>query len=83
MSVRDGCGGLQEALAQVYGPSVLDQRCIFHKLHNVRNKGRSELKGKEHQEERKQLLKEASAIYQAQNRTPQAHLRLQTWAQLA
>lgn len=80
MSVRDGCGGLEEALAQVYGPSVLDQRCIFHKLHNVGSKVRSELKGKEYQEERKQLMKEASAIYQAESAS-QAQQRLQAWAQ--
>jgi hypothetical protein len=77
-SVRDGCGGLEEALAQVYGPSVLDQRCLFHNLHNVGTKVRSELKGKEHQEERKQLMKEASAIYQAQTAS-QAYQRLHAW----
>src|SRR5258708_4731517 len=80
MSVRDGCGGLEEALAQVYGLSVLDQRCIFHKLHNVGSKVRSELKGKEHQEERKHLMKEASAIYRAETAS-QAQQRLQAWAQ--
>ena len=80
MSVRDGCGGLAEALAQVYGSSVLDQRCIFHKLHNVASKARSELKGKAHQEERQQLMKEASTIYQAATAS-QAHLRLQAWVQ--
>ena len=42
MIVRDGCGGLEEAVAQVYGPCVLDQRCVFHKLHNVASKVRSE-----------------------------------------
>ncbi len=41
---------------------------------------RSELKGKEHEEERKQLMKEASAIYQAETAS-QAQLRLQAWAQ--
>ncbi len=80
MSVRDGCGGLEEALAQVYGPCVLDQRCIFHKLHNVGNKVRSELKGKEHQEERKQLMKEASEIYQVETAL-QAQQKLQIWAE--
>jgi transposase-like protein len=78
MSVRDGCGGLEQALAQVYGPDVLDQRCIFHKLHNVGSKVRSELKGKEHQEAAAQLMKEASAIYQAESAS-QAHQRLQAW----
>src|SRR5258708_30435615 len=44
--VRDGSGGLGEALALVYGPTVRAQRCIFHKLQNVATKCRSELKGK-------------------------------------
>ena len=55
MIVRDGSGGLGEAVALVYGSSVLDQRCIFHKLKNVADKARSELKGEEKREERKQL----------------------------
>jgi Transposase, Mutator family len=55
MIVRDGSGGLGEAVALVYGTSVLDQRCIFHKLKNVADKARSELKGEEKREERKQL----------------------------
>jgi transposase-like protein len=80
MCVRDGCGGLEQAHAQVYGPSVLDQRCVFHKLHNVGTKVRSELKGKEHKEERKRLMKEASEIYRAETAS-QAHLRLQEWEQ--
>ena len=33
--VRDGGGGLGEALSYVYDKSVADQRCIFHKLKNV------------------------------------------------
>jgi transposase-like protein len=80
MIVRDGCGGLEEAVAHVYGLSVLDQRCVFHKLHNVGMKVRSELKGKEKQEERKQLMKEASEIYQAETAL-QARKELQEWAQ--
>jgi putative transposase len=80
MIVRDGCGGLEGAVAQVYGPSVLDQRCVFHKLHNVGTKVRSELKGKEQREERKQLMKEASEIYQAETALL-ATQQLQTWAQ--
>lgn len=51
--VRDGSGGLGEALALVYGATVLEQRCIFHKLHNVATKCRSELKGKEQRDLRK------------------------------
>ncbi len=63
--VRDGSGGLGEALALVYGSTVLEQRCIFHKLHNVAAKCRSELKGKEKRDLRKQLMEQAAAIYQA------------------
>ncbi len=64
--VRDGSGGLGEALALVYGSTVLEQRCIFHKLHNVATKCRSELKGKEKRDLRKQLMEQAAGIYQAE-----------------
>jgi hypothetical protein len=40
MVVRDGSGGLGEALAFVYGSTVLEQRCLFHKLRNVADKVR-------------------------------------------
>jgi Transposase, Mutator family len=40
MVVRDGSGGLGEALAFVYGSTVLEQRCLFHKLRNVADKAR-------------------------------------------
>ena len=42
--IRDGSGELGEALAWVYGASLLEQRCIFHKLRNVADKGREERK---------------------------------------
>ena len=80
MVVRDGSGGLGEALALVYGSTVLDQRCLFHKLRNVADKARSELKGEEKREERKQLLEQASAIYQAES-AAQARERLARWAE--
>jgi transposase-like protein len=80
MTVRDGCGGLEAAIAQVYGSSVFDQRCVFHKLHNVATKVRSELKGKEKHEERKQIMEEASAIYQATTAELARH-RLHEWAE--
>ena len=35
MVVRDGGGGLKQAIELVYGSKVIDQRCIFHKLQNV------------------------------------------------
>ena len=80
MVVRDGSGGLGEALAFVYGSTVLEQRCLFHKLRNVADKVRGELKGEEKREERKQLLEQASAIYQAES-AAQANTRLTRWAQ--
>src|SRR5437868_849259 len=80
MVVRDGSGGLGEALALVYGSTVLEQRCLFHKLRNVADKARSELKGEDKREERKQLLEQASAIYQAES-AAQARERLARWAE--
>lgn len=78
--VRDGSGGLGEALALVYGTTVAEQRCIFHKLQNVSKKSRSELKGKEKQEARKQLMEQAAAIYQADT-AAHACDRLAQWVQ--
>src|SRR5260370_340431 len=43
--IRDGCGGLGRAVGLVYAQSVVSQRCIFHKLKNVRDRCRTELKG--------------------------------------
>src|SRR5258708_2297075 len=65
--VRDGSGGLGEALALVYGSTVLEQCCIFHKLQNVGTKCGSELKGKEQRDLRKQLMEQAALVYQAEN----------------
>lgn len=56
----------------------MDQRCIFHKLRNVADKVRSELKGDEKRDERKQIMKQASMIYQAESAL-QAKDRLATW----
>lgn len=80
MIVRDGCGGLEEAIALVYGKSILDQRCIFHKLKNVGDKARSELKGEEKREKRKQIMKQAAIIYQAESAL-QAKQRLEEWSE--
>jgi transposase-like protein len=77
--IRDGGGGLGQALDLVYGSTVIDQRCIFHKLKNVRDKCRTELKGDEHKEERKHLLHQASAVYEAVS-PEQAKERLSAWA---
>jgi putative transposase len=78
--VRDGSGGLGEALAMVYGSTIREQRCIFHKLQNVSTRCRSELKGKEKREVRKQLMEQASAIYQAGNAN-EARNRLAQWCE--
>ena len=78
--IRDGCGELGEAIAWVYGSTVLEQRCIFHKLRNVADKSREELKGEANKETRKQLLEQASAIYQAES-AADARARLATFAQ--
>lgn len=64
----------------MYGKSVLEQRCIFHKLRNVATKGRSELKGKEKHDLRKQLMEQAAAIYQAENAN-EARQRLAQWGE--
>jgi len=77
--VRDGCGELGEAIAWVYGSTVTEQRCIFHKLRNVADKCREELKGEEKKETRKLLMEQASAIYQAES-AQEARQRLATFA---
>ena len=77
--IRDGCGGLGRAVELVYAQSVIDQRCIFHKLKNVRDKCRTELKGDDHREQRRQLLQDASAVYQAES-AEQAKERLAVWS---
>jgi putative transposase len=78
--IRDGCGELGEAIAWVYGSTVIEQRCIFHKLRNVADKCREELKGETQKETRKQLMEQAAAIYQAEN-AEEARQRLAAFAQ--
>lgn len=78
--IRDGCGELGEAVAWVYGSTVVEQRCIFHKLRNVADKSREELKGETSKETRKHLVEQASAIYQADS-AAQARTRLAAFAQ--
>src|SRR5260221_13904781 len=75
MVVRDGSGGLGEALALVYGSQVIEQRCLFHKLRNVTDNCRSEFKGEQKREEKKQFLEQARAVYQAE-RAEEAKRRL-------
>ena len=86
MVVRDGGGGLGEAVALVYGGQVIEQRCLFHKLRNVADKARSEFKGKEQQEEKQAFLQQVRAIYDAES-AEQAKERLracvETWQKRA
>jgi putative transposase len=77
--VRDGGGGLQQALGLVYGPSVIDQRCIFHKLKNVADAYQTDLKGDERKEEKRQMMQEARAVYDAET-AEQAKERLDAWS---
>jgi transposase-like protein len=77
--IRDGCGGLGQAVELVYGQSVVDQRCIFHKLKNVRDACRTEFHGDAHQEERRQLMQEAKAVYHVES-AEQAKERLVVWS---
>lgn len=77
--VRDGGGGLKQAVELVYGSKVIDQRCIFHKLQNVLKECRKELKGEESKEKKKQLMQEASLVYEAES-AEQARERLAAWA---
>jgi len=78
--IRDGCGELGEAIAWVYGSTVVEQRSIFHRLRNVADKCREELNGDANKETRKQLLEQASAVYQAES-AAEARARLAAFAQ--
>jgi len=78
--VRDGNGGLGEALALIYGTTVPEQRCIFHKLQNVATRCRSELKGQDNRDLRKQCMEQAATVYQAENASD-ARKRLAQWGE--
>jgi Transposase, Mutator family len=77
--IRDGSGGLGGAVDLVYANSIVDQRCIFHKLKNVGDACSKELKGDKHKEERKQLMQQASAVYDADS-AEQAKENLKAWS---
>lgn len=84
--VHDGGAGLTKALEMVnLGPEVADQRCIFHKLQNVRRdvQGTPEMTRDERRERRQAVLHDATAVYQG---TDEADIRSRlaefraTWA---
>jgi transposase-like protein len=65
--VHDGGAGLARALEMVtFGPEVADQRCIFHKLQNVRRdvQGTPEMSRDERRAHRQAVLHDATAVYQ-------------------
>jgi transposase-like protein len=65
--VHDGAAGLEKALEMVdLGPGVERQRCIFHKLRNVRRDvvGEEGMSRAERQERRATVLADAKAVYE-------------------
>src|SRR5215210_6049288 len=64
--VHDGSAGLEAALAEVaFGPGVLQQRCVFHVLRNVRDKGHGTpgMSRAAKQARRRAVLESAAAIW--------------------
>jgi transposase-like protein len=67
--VHDGSAGLEQAFELVhFGEGVERQRCIFHKLQNVRRQvvGDEGMTRKERQERRGQVLEDASKVYRGE-----------------
>jgi putative transposase len=73
--VRDGSEGLEQALDYVYGSALVQQRCIFHKLRNVRDK----CVGLD-RDGKKSELPQAAAVYEATS-APEAQARLAAFAE--
>ncbi len=68
--VQDGSAGLAKAFEMVYfGPGVEHQRCLFHKLRNVRRDvvGEPEMTREQRQERRQAVLADATAVYRGQD----------------
>lgn len=64
--VHDGSAGLEKAFEMVYfGQGVERQRCIFHKLQNVKRDvaGEEGMNRKERQERRAEVLGDAAEVY--------------------
>ena len=73
--VRDASPGLEQALDYVYGSALVQQRCIFHTLRNVRDK----CVGLDRQG-KKSLLEQAAVVYQATSPS-EAQARLAAFAE--
>lgn len=68
--VHDGSVGLGKALELVYfGDGVEHQRCVFHKLQNVKRDvvGEDGMSAKERRERRKEVLSDATRVYRGQD----------------
>lgn len=68
--IHDGSAGLGKALEMVYfGEGVEHQRCIFHKLQNVKRDvvGEEGMKPKERRERRAEVLADAVEVYQGKD----------------
>lgn len=68
--VHDGCLGLGKALELVYfGDRVEHQRCVFHKLQNVKRDvvGEETMSPKERSKRRKEVLGDAARVYQGRD----------------
>lgn len=70
MFVHDGSLGLERALEIVYfGDGVAHQRCIFHKLQNVKRDvvGEDGMNRKERSQRRKEVLSDAASVYRGED----------------
>ena len=70
MFVHDGSAGLEQAFELVYfGVGVERQRCIFHKLRNVRRDvvGDEGMSKKDRQQRRREVLEDASQVYKGED----------------
>jgi putative transposase len=68
--VHDGCLGLAKALDIVYfGDGVGHQRCIFHKLQNVKRDvvGEEGMSAKDRSKRRVELLSDAAGVYRGED----------------
>jgi transposase-like protein len=70
MFVHDGSAGLEQAFELVYfGVGVERQRCIFHKLRNVRRDvvGDERMTQKDRQQRRREVLEDAARVYKGED----------------
>ncbi len=68
--VHDGSAGLEQAFESVwFGEGVERQRCVFHKLRNVRRDvvGQEGMSRQARQERRREVLGDAAAVYRGEN----------------